>query len=248
MYIDDGVTAPGLYLNVFRQKAGPPWNRANASIMYSADGGSTWCNPAGACNTNGAAPAANTAEFSSLPTMNFVQYEKAGTGTLTVDCQNLNIYAFSTTGDFASTYLMRAARGSNLQLAANWQYYSGAINGDVCAAGNWSSSFGNATFISAIPPSTVYIPNYGYLLGTYTDAGMVFYRASTLSGTWTQVFIDSAAGNLYGSVAALLPTLSTDASGNIHLYVCFVGQYLFDDGQGNTLYSPAFRWMTINKP
>lgn len=251
IYINDGSTPTGLYWNVMRQLGVSPFTRANASIMYSTDGGTTWCAPGhsgGSCSTTGDPPAANTAEFTSLPTMNFVQYEKGGTGALTVDCQNSYIYSFSTTGDFASTYLMRAARGSNLQSAGSWQYYTGVIGGDACSLGNWSSTFSGATLMSSAPPYVVYIPSYGYLVATLASSGPLFSRASSITGTWTQAFYDSGAGNFYGSAAAMISTLTTDAGGNINLYVCFGAQYLFDTGTGSTPYSPTFRAMSINKP
>jgi hypothetical protein len=258
--VEDGSTAEGLYWSVFRQDPSGPYTRTNSSIMYSSNGGTTWCAPGhsgASCSANGDAPAANTAEFTSLPTMYFVEYEKGATGSLTVDCQNSYIYSYSTTGDFTATYLMRAARGSNLQLAANWQYYSGAIGGNACTSGNWQSGFSGSTMIVGgsitIQSSTnavVYIPGYGYVLGmiaNYTPAAW-FYSSASITGPWVEVFQDGAAANLYGFTGPLLHTLTTDGSGNIHIWFAFSGSSTLDTGAGSTPYSPHFREMTINAP
>lgn len=247
-YINDGSTPTGLYWNVMRQQSNSPFNRANGSIMYSGDGGVTWCNPAATCSTSGAPPVANTAEFTVLPTINFIHYEQGASGTLTVDCQNLYIYAFGTTGDFSQTYLLRAARGSNLQSFGTWQYYAGAIGGNPCTGGNWQAGLSGATVMTPVPPSTVYIAGYGYLFATTGPEGIIFYTAASITGNWTQVYVDSGAGNLYGSADMMINTMSVDGAGNISLYVCFGGQFLFDNGTGSTLYSPAFRLMHINHP
>lgn len=256
VYINDGSTSTGLYWNVMRQLDMPPWTRANASIVYSSDGGTTWCAPGhsgGSCATNGDAPAANTAEFTSLPTMYFVEYEQGASGTLTVDCQNSWIYAYGITGDYSASYLMRAARGSNLQSAGSWTYYSGTAGGDACSSGNWNSSFGSATQLgggSLTEPSSsfsvVYIPNYGYLAATASN--VFFYSSQSVTGPWTLVYNDTLSGSLYSFVHPMLNTLSVDGGGNISMYVYFGGSSSRDTNTGSTPYSAFFRKLFINNP
>lgn len=249
-YIDDGSTATGLYWSVMRQLDSSPFTRANGFLMYSSDGGTTWTNPAGASNTNGAAPLqADTVEFSNTPTLYFVQYEQGATGALTVDCQNSYIYAYGITGNFVDVYLLRAARGSNLQSSSHWQYYSGTVGGSACVSGNWTSSFGSATIIGGSGITTqsasfsaIYIPTYGYLLTGLASPGTIFYNAQAVTGPWTAVYEDNNAGNTFGFSTPLLNTLAIDGSGNISLDILFSGNYT------GSHYAPFFRWMTIAAP
>jgi hypothetical protein len=251
-YINDGSTPTGLYWSVFRDLDSSPYTKANGSIMYSADGGTTWCAPGhsgGTCNTNGDAPAANTAEFTSLPVLYFVQYEQGSSGTLTVDCQNSYIYAYGLDGALSANYLMRADRGTNLQTASNWQYYSGVIGGNACTSGNWSSSFSRATQFaptawSGLSPAVVYVSGYGYVSGSITISGAtgsVFYTATSITGPWTQIYVETVP--LYSFVAPILSTLQS-SGGTYTMYVGFSGNAIYDNG-GVSAYSPHFRLMTI---
>lgn len=254
--INDGSTAAGLYWSVMRQLDTPPWTRTFGSIMYSSDGGTTWCNPAASCSTSGAPPAANTGEFTDTPTLGFVQYEQGATGTLNVDCQGSYIYAYGTTGDFTNAYLLRGARGTNLQSFSNWQYYSGAVGGDVCTSGNWTSTFTSATKLigtgTTVDTSSTYVATYiagfGYLLAETETNGTVLYKSSKLTGPWAEAYADGKDGQAFSFVSPILSTMAVDGSGNISMYLAFAGSYLTDTNTGSTPYSPHFRLMHINAP
>ena len=185
MYIADGQTAPGLYLWVSCLLAVPPFTYSNPSLMYSPDGGATWCAPGhtgSACSTNGDRPA--SVEFTNQALIRFVQFERGAAGILTQDQNNLFLYAFGgepITGGY-SYVLMRAARGSNLQVAASWQFYIGPIGGSVSLAANWSASDTGATLVMPFftgDGETTWISGYGYL----SVSGEI-NTAQTLTGPW----------------------------------------------------------------
>lgn len=206
--INDGSTTTGLYWDVFRQlDTAPPWTKAYSSIMFSADGGVTWCAPGhtgGSCNTNGDAPANNTGEFNSnFMAIQFVQIEKGNAGTVNVDCNSTYIYAYG--GDASNTnwILGRVARGTNLQTAASWSFYIGAAGGDACNNANWQASSAGATVLllpasANLYPSFIYISGFGYLCASITSPSdtVSFFSSSKVTGPWINQFVEAPAANI----------------------------------------------------
>ena len=230
MAISDGATAPGLYMWVGRINAGSPFASGDPTLMYSPDYGATWCAPGhtgSACNTNGDAPAANTAEFtgSGEAVIVFVEYEQGASGRIEHDGNRQFIYAIAHS-NAGNDILMRAARGSNLQSAASWQFYTGGIGGAILRAANWSASDSSATVIlgAGYMAQVVWIPGYGYLKPDYAGSGLTFYTAQTLTGPWGLAFAEPIVSTgLYEFPALDLSSLVP--GGAITAYVSFEGSY-----------------------
>jgi hypothetical protein len=258
IYINDGQTATGLYLWVERQLDSSPFTSANPSLMYSPDGGTTWCAPghSGAqCSVNGDPPAANTQMFTSSKEclLFFVQYEKNAAGTVNVDGETAYIYVFAEDNS-GNRILMRAARGANLQSAVSWQFYTGAVGGNIAASGNWSSSDASATVIQTggYEGQVVYIPYYGYIWVSYAASAPVFSIASQLTGPWTSAYSESEiGGGLYEFPALDLSSVSVSSQlpFSATAYIRFAGSYTLQTSNPATNnYSMFWRQLTFTGP
>jgi hypothetical protein len=229
-----GVTSINgvLYLTVLRQLDSPPWTGTDPTIMMSTNGGASWCYASASDCTypsnNGKAPASGVSEFcvsGDCPTrlvyIHFVQYEEDGGTTITTDDQNNYIYGFASDLNRANYYLMRIARSSNLQVATNWQYYTGPVSGAITTSSYWTGygpSGSNKTPScsgSAEPDcgativfnsgagsggsngGPIYVStDFGYFIGAgYGDRE--FYSSQSLTGGWTSQAY--AAGSLIPS-------------------------------------------------
>jgi Concanavalin A-like lectin/glucanases superfamily len=256
--INDGATTTGTYWAVQRQLDSSPWTPSNASIMFSADGGVTWCAPGhtgGSCNTNGDAPAANTGEFNAnFLLLAFLEYEQGATGALSVDCNPSYIYAYGGNSTYTSWILGRVARGTNLQTAANWTFYTGAVGGNPCSSGNWSSSSSGATTLLSFAggginfvPALIYISGYGYVLASNDQSNdVLFYSAATNTGPWKLQYFEPSAvnGGPYNFTQPMLASLQTVPNGYA-VQVVTGGSYTRDTNNTSTPYSPYFRTLTI---
>lgn len=262
MAVSDGQTAAGLYMWVARTVAAVPFNQSNSSLMYSPDGGVTWCAPGhtgSQCNTNGDAPAAGTWMFPQGP-IRFVEYEKGASGAITQDGNQSYIYCYagqSVPGYLWNFVLMRAPRGSSLQSASSWQFYVGAIGGNVATSGNWSASASSATALYSgglTDGAVAWIPGYGYLLPAQAasntgNAGLVFSSSPTLTGPWAVVFTEPPiAGVDYGFPGVDLSSLVI-AGNTATANVMFDGSYLYlSSSPTSNEYSLFWRQVTIPIP
>ena len=272
--INDGRTKPGIYLSVHRQfddiGAGiytSPFPLGSDTIMYSPDAGVTWCAPghtivAGTCNTNGDAPAPNTYEFQSpFLDVQYIQYEQGGTGAMAVDCQNNYIYAYGSTTDFTRYILGRVARGTDLQVAANWTYYTGAVGGNVCTSGSWGSVATSGTVLYSLPvpsfsqpttnfmPAIVYIPGWGYLMTINNGIDtLIFNRAPSPSGPWSTVYTEPGTFtySFYSPMLHTLKTMTNPAGWSIEILCSGYYQSAGANTASNqTTYSHFYRTLTI---
>ena len=250
-YVADGMTATGLYLWVERDLAVSPFTYSNPFLMYSPDGGATWCAPGDStCLASGDAPAPGGSMFPDLAIVRFVQFEKGATGAIAFDGNASYLYCIAMRGALPySELLMRVARGSNLQSATSWQFYNGPIGGDITASANWSTSDSGATvLLTGNDGQVTYIPGFGYLkTDTYSAANdLEFYSAPTLTGPWTGVFYEGPVNPpLYGFPGIDLSSLSVTgrtATAN----VSFQGSYLDQTNNPATnQYSQFWRKMTL---
>lgn len=257
LQISDGLTAAGLYMWIECVQTSTPFAYSKPSLLYSADNGVTWCAPGhtgGACSTAGDVPSAPLFA-GNLAIVRFVQYEKGASGTLVVDDNNTYIYAIGMSSSSGVPYneiLMRATRGSNLQTAASWQFFTGTLGSSISTPGSWASSTSGATVLMSGDDGTIrWIPGYGYLKTDVFDAmaDLEFYTAPTLTGPWTGVFFETVINPpIYGFPALDLSSLSVvgrTATG----YVGFEGSASLQTGNPITnQYSQFWRQLTISAP
>jgi hypothetical protein len=231
--------------------------------MCSPDAGRTLCAPGHTgtqCNANGDSPAADTAEFPvDFNSIQFVQYEQGATGAVIVDCNPAYLYAFGRTSTAAGLVLGRVARGSNLQSATSWSFFSGTIGADPCVPGNWQSSPTGARAICAASGGTcdlennavLYIAGFGYLMSNMGGAnGLTFelWTAPILTGPYTSVLTYDTSplnsGHGYTTSNPLLHTLRQSAGG-WSLQFVWGGSNIGDNGTSTTTYSPWFTTLSI---
>lgn len=257
------------YLIVTCATTSIPFYSTYPTLLYSPDDGVTWCAPGhtGAqCSTAGDVP--SVAQFTSTKVriIRFVQYEQGDTGTATIDQHNLYVYAFAAgnPGGY-SLYLMRAARGSNLQCGPNnasalsctnpWQFYTGAVGGDITNNSNWNSSDASATVI--LPPnvndgSYRYIPGLNYIKTDTASQNydMAYYATKTLTGPWTKMYYEPPnATYLYGFPAMDLSSITVTSTNPFQAtgWVGYTGSYLCQtDDPTTNCYSQFWRKATIS--
>jgi hypothetical protein len=255
--INDGITTTGLYWPWDRQLDSPPFTVASEYIQFSPDSGATWCNSADCPTTNAngdAPPSTVAAEFTTnFLAIDFMQYEQGGTGVLNVDCNPTYIYAYGANSARSIFILGRVARGTNLQLASNWSFYTGAIGGNPCTSGNWSSSSSGATTLYSsstgeAQPAIVYIGGtVGYLMSMWDTSNNIYlYTAPANTGPWSLQYFEAGASNggPYAFPQPLLSTL-TSVTGGYRIELVMTGNYSRDTDNSSTPYSPYFRLLTI---
>lgn len=259
--INDGQTigagSAAVYMWDSCAETSSPFQYTTSTLLYSPNGGVTWCAPGhtgGQCSANGDVPASAQFTGSKEAIIRFVQYEQGAAGSITFDGNNSYIYGVSFyDASPYYLYLMRAARGSNLQLAETWQFYTGAIGGSIATSGSWSSSDASATaLITGCNDGHVrYIPGLGYLkTDTYDAAGdMVYYTAPTLTGPWAMAYYETGINPpLYGFPALDLASISQASTSPISLtgWMGYQGSYLGITGNPATnQYSQFWRQIKI---
>jgi hypothetical protein len=158
----------------------------NSSIIKSSDGGATWTNPAGTTNSTGAAPAANTQEFSGTifgaPT--FVDYGMQNGACPASNPDNCSTYVYATSTpcwtECTTMYVGRASISADLTNPSNWSFVTAVDSSGNATWGSIGSAVPVLTYAGGLEMTPM---TYVSSISRYIKINAFYPNPSTTNST-----------------------------------------------------------------